>query len=355
MKKHAFLRDRAAARGRAIAATLAGSWRADIPHARTGELPIDDDAVADILPLLLACGSASLAWRRLQHSPLSRAGDLRSAFRLTALQSAVHDRALVRLVRFLRAAGVEPMLAKGWAIARLYPRAGLRPYGDIDLFVHPKAYDTAYAALRRPGVPSAPVDLHSGATDLSDRPFEDVQARAVDQSIGDAPIRVLGLEDHLRLLCLHMLRHGAWRPLWLVDVAVAFESRQASFDWDYFLSGDPRQTDWVLSAIGVAHHLLDADVRGTPVEVRAGQLPRWLIPAVLEQWGRGKPLPQQGRRIYSYVHDRAGLLEALLTRWPNAIQATVSLHGAFNEWPRLPFQIGDCLRRTGVLVTQLSR
>jgi hypothetical protein len=149
-----------------------------------------------------------------------------------------------------------------------------------------------------------------------------------------------------------MLRHGAWRPLWLVDVAVAFESRPAAFDWNYFLSGDPRQTEWALSALGMAHRLLGADVRGTPAEAHLARLPSWLIPAVLEQWGRGKPLPQEGRRLHSYFRNRDGLLEALLARWPNAIQATVSLHGAFNEWPRLPFQIADCLRRTGAFLTR---
>jgi hypothetical protein len=199
------------------------------------------------------------------------------------------------------------------------------------------------------------VDLHCGAADLDDRPFDALQARALFQPMGDVTVRVLGPEDHLRLLCLHMLRHGAWRPLWLVDVAVALESRPADFDWEYFLSGDPRRTEWAASAIGVAHHLLGARVQGTPMEASAGRLPRWLIPTVLDQWGRGKPLPQQGRRIHSYLRNRAGLLEALRTRWPNAIQATVSVHGAFNEWPRWPFQIGDCLRRTGVFVAQLSR
>jgi hypothetical protein len=314
--------------------------------------------VADILSLLLMCGSAGLAWRRLQHSTLRcipGAADLEHAYRLHALQSAIHDQALIRLIRFLRAAGVEPIIGKGWAIARLYPDVGLRPYGDVDLFVHPEAYHAAYAVLRRPGVPSAPVDLHSGAADLNDRPFEALQARAVVQPVGDVTVRVLGPEDHLRLLCLHMLRHGAWRPLWLVDVAVALESRPADFDWPYFLSGDPRRTEWATSAIGVAHHLLGADVQGTPVEARAARLPRWLIPTVLDQWGRGKPLPQQGRRIRSYLRDRTGVCQALLTRWPNAIQATVGVHGAFNEWPRWPFQIGDCLRRTHVLIAQLSR
>jgi hypothetical protein len=348
--KRAIPREQAARRGRAIASTLAGSWRADVPGA-CAEPPLDEDTAADVLPLLLSCGSASLAWRQLKRSTLSSAADLHRVYRLNALQSAVHDRALNRVILFLRAAGVEPILGKGWAIARFYPDAGLRPYGDIDLFVNPKDYEVAYAALRKPGVPSAPIDLHSGTADLNDRLFEEVDGRTSMQSIGDAPVRVFGAEDHLRLLCLHMLRHGAWRPLWLVDVAVAFESRPAAFDWDYFLSGDPRRTEWAVSAIGVAHHLLGADVRGTPVETRAGRLPRWLIRTVLDQWGRGKPLPQEGRQIYSYFHDRAGLWEALLTRWPNAIQATVSLHGAFNEWPRLPFQIADCLRRTRVFAT----
>ena len=309
-----------------------------------------------MLPLLLRCGSAALAWRRLQHSTLRgmpRAAELQQAYRLHALQSAVHDQSIARLMRFLRAAGVEPIMAKGWAIARLYPDPGLRPYGDVDLFADPMAYPAVYAALRRPGIPRAPVDLHCGARDLDDRPFDEIHARAVFQPLGDVSVRVFGAEDHLRLLCLHMLRHGAWRPLWLVDVAVALEARPADFDWPYFLSGDPRRTEWAVSAIGVAHQLLGARVQGTPVETRAGRLPRWLIPSVLDQWGRGKPLPQEGRRLKSYLRNRAGVLEALLARWPNPIQATVGVHGAFNEWPRWPFQIEDCLRRTGGFIADL--
>jgi hypothetical protein len=48
--------------------------------------------------------------------------------------------------------------------------------------------------------------------------------------LNGAKIRILGAEDHLRLLCLHLLKHGAWRPLWLCDVAAALESRPSSFD-----------------------------------------------------------------------------------------------------------------------------
>jgi hypothetical protein len=168
-------------------------------------------------------------------------------------------------------------------------------------------------------------------------------------------VRVFGPEDHLRLLCLHMLRHGAWRPLWLTDIAVALESRSPDFRWDYFLSGDTRRTDWAVSAIALAHQLLGADVRGTPLEAAARRLPRWLTPTVLAQWGRGQ-LPH-GRRepMQAYLRHPAGILDALRTRWPNALEATVGVHGAFNEWPRWPFQIGECLRRTGRFVMSPSR
>jgi Uncharacterised nucleotidyltransferase len=350
--------DGAAARGRAIAVTLAGTWRAEVPWAGTVESPIDAHTAADIVPLLLVSGSAGLAWRRLQHSTLRRVpgvADLQQAYRLHALQSAIHDQALARVLQFLRVAGIEPILGKGWAIARLYPDAGLRPYGDVDLFVRREAYDAIYAAVRSPGAPSARTDLHRGMADLNDRPFDALQARSPLVLVGDVTVRVFGPEDHLRLLCLHMLRHGAWRPLWLVDVAVALESRPADFDWAYFLSGDTRRTEWAVSAIGLAHHLLGANVQGTPVEARARRLPRWLIPTVLEQWGRGQVPHGRRRPMPSYLRNPAGLLEALRTRWPNAVEATVGVHGAFDGWPRWPFQIGDCLRRASGFIAQLSR
>ncbi len=40
-------------------------------------------------------------------------------------------------------------------------------------------------------------------------------------------VRVPGLEDHLGILCLHLLHHGAFRPLWLCDIAAALETRPA--------------------------------------------------------------------------------------------------------------------------------
>ena len=46
-----------------------------------------------------------------------------------------------------------------------------------------------------------------------------------------------------------------------------------------------------------------------------------------------------------YLWRPAGWLRALRIRWPNPIEATIGVGGPFNEIPRLPFQIRECLSR----------
>ena len=55
---------------------------------------------------------------------------------------------------------------------------------------------------------------------------------------------------------------------------------------------------------------------------------------------------------YSLRHPTQ-LPKALRLRWPNPIQATVGVGGPFNEWPRLPFQLWECVLRTAYFVTQV--
>ena len=105
-------------------------------------------------------------------------------------------------------------------------------------------------------------------------------------TFGGIDVQVLGPEDHLRVLCLHQLKHGAPSPLWLCDVAVALETRPPVFDWDRVLGPDRRQADWVACAIGLAHQFLEVPIDDTPVASRAQRLPGWLAPSVLQQWAR---------------------------------------------------------------------
>ena len=202
-----------------------------------------------------------------------------------SLEACMHEQSIAEAFDRCRAAGVEPLLAKGWAVARLYPEPGLRPYGDIDLFVRPEEYATAETALAGFRPRRLLLDLQRGFPDLADHPLQEVFAHSQVSECGGVQVRTVGPEDQLRHLCVHLLRHGAWRPLWLCDVAAAVESADVDFDWDYCLRGRRQRTQAVVCAVGLAHQLLGARIEHTPLADRARRLPRWLVPAVLRQWG----------------------------------------------------------------------
>jgi putative nucleotidyltransferase-like protein len=336
---------RAALLGARVAAVLAGSWREPVEPWNGAP-----EELAPIAPLLLHGGIAALAWRRVRGSSAD-AASLQQAYRMQALRAETHAQDVGRAFALLRARGVEPVLGKGWAAARLYPDPALRPYGDVDLYVRPEQYAAARAAVVMPDAGCA-IDLHAGYAELDDRTPAQIAERAFGAEADGVPVRVFGAEDHLRLLCLHALRHGLLRPLWLCDVAAAIEGT-AAFDWDRFLWGDATRTRWAVAAIGLANRVLGARIDRLPAAARAG-IPRWMAPAVLAEWGAPR-LAQGARRPITEVarHPRE-MFRALRTRWPNAIEATVGVRGSFGEWPRLPYQVAECARRGARFVAGIT-
>jgi hypothetical protein len=303
--------------------------------------------------LLLKSGAAGLAWRKIRDSDLRHSGPARqfqAAYRSQSLAAALHERRLKQVIPVLRNLGAEPLLVKGWAIARLYPEPGLRPYCDMDLCVSPAHHAAAAAAVKIREIQACAVDLHVGFGKFYERDEDHIFERSRLVKLGDLDVRVLGVEDDLRFLCLHLLRHGAARPLWLVDVAVLLESRPADFDWDRCLSGSRRHADWVACALGLAHRVLGARLEGIPVDARAKRLPRWLLPPVLKEWGTPCESPRQ---VAAYLGRPILLSRELLNHWPNPIQATMTVHGPINHLPRLPFQVGHVISRTANLVARL--
>src|SRR5262249_1051858 len=223
-------RSRSLERGKAVAAALAGSWRSSPPR-----LDLPPAKLAEIGSILLRTGAGSLARWRASGGGRHDSGTallFREAYRLHTNQAADHEEHLKQVLRLLRRRGVEALVCKGWATARLYPEAGLRPYGDIDLCVRPDQTTAAMAALAHPVGPCQYVDLHCGIPDLEHRRFEDVVRRSRLVSLGAEEVRLLGPEDQLQQMCLHLVRHGAWRPLWLCDIGMFVESLPANFDWD---------------------------------------------------------------------------------------------------------------------------
>jgi hypothetical protein len=338
-------------RGLVVAQVLTGAWRAVPPAPAVA--PPALDAVA---PLLHKSGAASLAWWRIRETPLADtpAGeDLRTAYRLNHLEAEVRALKMAAVLRRLERAGVETLLVKGWAIARQYPEVGLRPYSDVDLVVRPGQMAAARAAVLAPAslddvVDSYPVDLHDGPARLDALSFDDLASRAQRVGHRDQSVQVLGPEDHLRVLALHALRHGVFRPIWLVDLAVAVEARPSTFDWTRCLGPDARRADWVTCAVALAHRLLGASVEGTPAAPRARSLPRWLLRAVLRAWDhcegtshREPIFPALARRL-----GRPGQLwREARSRWDRPIQATLEVGGPFDRFPRWPLQVAAVVSR----------
>ncbi len=341
--------------GRLLATLLAGSWRLAPPLLDCSAARLEEAA-----PLLIRSGAASLCWRRVRDSEsraLPAAAALQQAYRHNILLTAIREQKIERAVAALRAAGVEPMLVKGWAAARLYPERGLRPYADIDLCVRAEQFEAAWAALwEAMSYERAEVDLHSGFARFGGGSVEEVYARSQLARLGLTDVRVPCAEDHLRVLSVHMLREGAWRALWLCDVAAAVEAAGEDFDWDRCLTRDRRLAGWVNCAMRAAHELLGADIRHTPAARVKKRLPRWLVPTILKEWGSRLPsMPERHRAPMAYLRSPAGIWKGLRHRWPNTIEATVGVRAPFNDWPRLPFQLGNCVARTVKFAARLPK
>jgi hypothetical protein len=328
--------------GRTVAGILSGSWRQQPP------LPgVSSATLSNILPILLRSASAGLAWWKVRESDRYTAKAvqaLQDAYRQYSLNAAVHERNITSAFRCLRSRGIEPILAKGWAVARMYPRPGMRPYGDMDLCVPPEAMSVAVAALVNAGIPLLEVDFHERFRELESS-YDALYLRSRLIRLGKTSIRVLAPEDHFRLLCIHMLYHGAWKPVWLCDIAVFLENLPSNFNWNHCLDGDRRRTEWVVCAILLAQKVLGASL---PKSFPAGferPLPDWFVHALFQQWGQFGHY-MQGDGVPELFKDGRGLLKILRQRWPNALQATVRTGAPINSWPRLPFQIADSVKRT---------
>jgi hypothetical protein len=330
--------------GHLIATMLEQSWRA-LP----GPLKISPEDVHQIASLLLVTGAGALAWRRMQPCKITSSwalAYLKEAYRKHTIESAVHEVNLRDAFRRLRAAKIEPVLFKGWALARLYPEEGLRPYGDLDLWMRAPDLERFNRDLRANAEPGYCIEPHVSFYPQYARSFEEILDRSQLVPLHDIQVRVPGDEDHLRFICLHFLFHGGWRPLWLCDIALMTERAGAGFDWDLCLGGDRKHAGWIACAVGLAHELLGADISGTPVDKRVA-LPHWLVPAVLRQWEKGGGMSFAENLSFALprrlLNPRA-LLSALRDHWRNPVQASVEMNAWFNDAPRLPLQFGSALK-----------
>jgi hypothetical protein len=322
-----------------LAVALAGSWR------KTPSTPeLTTDELGRIVAKLVGSGAAALAWWTLRRSSIRDsipADKLKQSYHTQTLQSALQEWEVEHIFSLLRSAGVEPILLKGWAVAAVYPERGLRPLGDIDLCVRPEQYGAAKAALWGPGRRGTTVaDLTHDASALAGSGgWERLYARSRLIPLNDSQIRVLGHEDLLRFLCIHLLRHSAYRPLWLCDIAAVLEAVPPDFDWNIALGDDALKRNWVTCVLDLSRRLLGVRFDHVPEEIKAFRAPEWLIREVLTQWNRPCTAERRPHELIAVSLRRPfRVLPALLARWPDPIRASVGLKLPLDESPRLPRQ-----------------
>ena len=336
-----------------MARALHQSWRTS--QTESERLTIDElDAVT---PLLYESGAAGLGWWRVRETELrdTPSGELlHQAFRLLALRARTHETTIEKLFRLFRQSNVEVIVVKGWAVARSYPEQALRPYGDIDLLIRPADVDTVSRVIQSEAARGSLTDVHAEMFELSDRSIEEIFSRSRLVRCAEANVRVLSSEDHLALLSVHLLKHAAWRPLWLCDIGMLLEAAGKDFDWGICLGRDARRANWILSVAGLARRLLGAEISDESIAARAEQVPDWLSERVLKNWQTPFAHLQSPIRhaapIKSYLRNPPGLLPDLARRWPDPILATITVNGTFGKRRRLRYQLGNWLLRAARLV-----
>jgi hypothetical protein len=311
--------------GARIAALLRHAWR-DVPQPA-------DDAADDLAPLLIRAGLAPLAARR---RPLPA---LRDAVRMAHLHAAMRARRVVHVVERFRAAGIEPLVGKGWVVARrFYPDPALRPSSDVDVYVAPSGFAAASALVRENPDELGAVDLHRGCPELCDRAWDAIAGKQID---GAVP--TFCDEHHLRLLALHFVKHGGFRALWLCDVAALVE--RSTLDWDEVLRGRSWRSSWVVGVVALARDLLGADVSRTPAE--HFRVPSWVAAAVLHEWETPYRWPDGRPPAASmFAGSAAQAAREVRARWPSPLEASFNFHGALNGVPRLPYELLQLARQS---------
>lgn len=250
---------------------------------------------------------------------------------------------------FFERNGIRALLIKGWAIARLYPDPALRPYTDTDIAVGQAHADRARRLLADLPAECGAVDVHGLPEEWKDRKWETLLDRAEQTEVW-----IPSAEDHLRLLAVHAMKHGVFRPLWLCDLGLAVESRGVDFDWAYFTSGDRWLTECALLALRLAGALLGAGLEGTP----AADLPppRWAERAVLKEWGHPNRWPHGHTMIGEALRKRPWSMPGeLWRRWPGAVEATYNLRAPWNRLPRFPLQFAEVIRKLPDIPRQIAQ
>ncbi|GLQ34749.1 hypothetical protein GCM10007939_10320 [Amylibacter marinus] len=335
--------------GALAAQALMGAWRSD---PAVCDLP--DATLSKIYPNLASVGGGGMLYQRCQaRKDLAQYAQMQQGFKSAVLNNAVSGHAIAEVSQMLREAGIEHLLFKGASLSRYYGDAACRGYGDIDILVRPAQMAAVLDVLvpqsfarDNPDFPfdrnnivvtldwqypahMSKVDLHENLDKFHLPDLNAVFAHAGHMEIAGAQVPVMGAEHLLRLACLHGLRHGFWRAVWLVDIAAFVENLPADFNWELCLQGDATLRNWIGVCLGLAQQLLGADMRRVPAGVVVPP-PKWARRVVLRDWSKSFTQYHDRKPLKAIIRQRPSSIGAqLVHRWPNPMMACLRMGTKF--------------------------
>ncbi|MBX7054856.1 MAG: nucleotidyltransferase family protein [Pyrinomonadaceae bacterium] len=275
------------------------------------------------------------------------------AFRWGVLQKLSQQATAAAVVSTFQRHGIDPIVIKGIAAARLYPDDQWRKFADIDLAVSAGDFERAKEVKLLATTGFQPIDLHKELRHLDTVPWADLLANSQTVNIEGTDIRFLREEDHLRIVCVHWLTDGGAHRHRLWDIYWSVKNRSAAFDWGRCLdSVSPVRRKWIIYTVGLAYKYLDLDIDGLPFSEEAKALPKWLIRSLEREWGSTTRL----QPLNLFKRDPIGLCKQIMKRLPpNPIQATIDMEGSLDASTRIHYQIGDILRRSANSIGRLVK
>lgn len=213
------------------------------------EQPIAAAREADcqtFLHLALAHGVLDLVCQAFLQQKVALPDSLRAALQETGVVAERYATELESLLAHFARRGIEVIALKGPVLAKsLYGGVTRRTCDDLDLLVRRENFPQAEALLLEAGaVPQAaaddyhrkfhrngiPVELHFALA--SPRSFRFDSARvwscSAQESFREQPVRVMADDDLVLFLCLHGLKHGFSRLIWIMDIARALAGMRDS-------------------------------------------------------------------------------------------------------------------------------
>lgn len=255
----------------------------------------------------------------------------------------VWEKRIIQAFAIFRSEGIEPILIKGWAIAKDYPVDKPRNFSDIDLCVNPEIYKRAKEISERDEIKKLNVDLHCGLRHLDTVEWNDLFENSKLCKIDTKLVRILRPEDHFRVLCVHWYQNrGAVKErLW--DLYYCISSVGFEFDWNRCLDVvDENRKEWFYCAVGLVQKYLGIKIENFPFDEEMTKIPKWLIKNLEREWKTNIPL----KPLQTCLNDRKEFIKQVKKRIPpNALQAIIECDGTFDGKRRFYYQLKNMILR----------